>query len=79
MADMHRLDIEQIVRNVLSKHMGVSPGPAVARNPLVVNISARHVHLTQEHVEILFGKGAQLEPQKWLYQEGTMRQNKPWL
>ena len=38
--------------------------------PLVVNISARHVHLTQEHVEILFGKGAQLEPHKWLYQEG---------
>ncbi|MEZ6122609.1 MAG: phosphate propanoyltransferase [Planctomycetaceae bacterium] len=40
------------------------------RNPLVVNISARHVHLTDEHVEILFGKGATLTPQKDLYQDG---------
>lgn len=40
------------------------------RNPLVVNISARHVHLTQEHVEILFGAGATLTPEKDLYQDG---------
>lgn len=40
------------------------------RNPLLVNISARHVHLTQEHVEILYGAGAQLTPQKDLYQDG---------
>ena len=43
---------------------------ATNRNPLVVNISARHVHLTQEHVEILFGAGATLTPQKDLYQTG---------
>ncbi|MCA9060305.1 MAG: phosphate propanoyltransferase, partial [Planctomycetaceae bacterium] len=47
-----------------------STQPAVNRNPLVVNISARHVHLTQEHVEILFGKGATLTPEKDLYQDG---------
>jgi putative phosphotransacetylase len=35
-----------------------------------VNVSARHCHLTQEAVEILFGKGHQLKPFKWLYQEG---------
>ena len=68
-----RTDIERVVRAVLAKHAG-TPAPAAApapqRNPLVVNISARHVHLTQEHVEILFGPGAQLEPQKWLYQDG---------
>ena len=40
------------------------------RNPLLVNISARHVHLTQEHVEILYGAGATLTPQKDLYQDG---------
>lgn len=40
------------------------------RNPLLVNISARHVHLTQEHVEILFGAGAKLTPEKNLYQDG---------
>ncbi|MEZ6062279.1 MAG: phosphate propanoyltransferase [Planctomycetaceae bacterium] len=43
---------------------------AADRSPLVVNISARHVHLTQQHVEILFGRGATLTPQKDLYQTG---------
>jgi putative phosphotransacetylase len=44
--------------------------PANAPNPLVVNVSARHCHLTQEAAEILFGKGRQLTVHKWLYQEG---------
>lgn len=44
--------------------------PGVPRSPLVVNISARHVHLTQQHVETLFGSGAQLTPEKDLYQDG---------
>lgn len=66
-----RTDIERVVRAVLEKQLGAFPIKAEpARNPLVVNISARHVHLAQEHVEILFGKGAQLEPMKWLYQDG---------
>lgn len=43
---------------------------AIGRSPLVVNISARHVHLTQQHVEMLFGAGATLTPQKDLYQDG---------
>ncbi len=43
---------------------------AASRRPLVVNISARHVHLTQQHVEILFGPGAKLTPEKDLYQDG---------
>ena len=38
-------------------------------NPLVVNISARHCHLTPEHVRTLFGKD-DLTPEKWLYQDG---------
>ncbi|MCH2212945.1 MAG: phosphate propanoyltransferase [Fuerstiella sp.] len=42
----------------------------VDRNPLVVNISARHVHLTQPDVETLFGAGASLTPEKDLYQDG---------
>lgn len=44
--------------------------PAAKRSPLVVNISARHAHLTQEHVEILFGPGSKLTPEKDLYQDG---------
>lgn len=47
-----------------------SPISVVDRSPLVVNISARHVHLTQKHVEVLFGVGAALTPEKDLYQDG---------
>jgi propanediol utilization protein len=36
----------------------------------MVSISARHVHLTDEHVERLFGKGHVLTPGKDLYQDG---------
>ena len=37
---------------------------------ILVEVSARHVHLTQEHVEVLFGKGAVLEPRKELTTPG---------
>ncbi|MBA4029829.1 MAG: transcriptional regulator [Planctomyces sp.] len=76
-----RADIERVVRAVLTRQLagGSSPGSSVVSggppNPLVVNISARHVHLTEEHVEVLFGKGAKLEPMKWLYQEGYYAAN----
>ncbi|WP_437186174.1 phosphate propanoyltransferase [Planctomicrobium sp. SH668] len=74
---LSRGDIERVVRSVLSKH-GPAASPATGSqgtsktppNPLVVNISARHAHLTDEHIEILFGKGHKLKPTKWLYQEG---------
>lgn len=46
------------------------PAADAGRNPLVVNISARHVHLSQPHVEALFGPGASLTPEKDLYQDG---------
>ena len=52
------------------KHLAGARSAAPAGNPLVVNISARHVHLSPEHLEVLFGKGAQLEIQKDLYQTG---------
>jgi putative phosphotransacetylase len=41
-----------------------------APHPLLVNISARHCHLTPQAVETLFGKGRTLTPMKWLYQAG---------
>lgn len=63
-----RADIERVVRDVLTRRFA-SAGPIVKPNPLVVNISARHVHLTDEHVQTLFGKPA-LTPQKDLYQDG---------
>ena len=35
-----------------------------------IEVSARHVHLTQEHVEVLFGPGAELIPARPLSQPG---------
>jgi len=46
------------------------PGWVDGKPNLRVSISARHVHLTDEHVEILFGAGSVLEPEKDLYQDG---------
>lgn len=63
--------VEQLVRESVYRQMGFPvPRQAAPPNPLVVNISARHCHLTPEAVEALFGKGYQLSPMKWLYQEG---------
>lgn len=40
------------------------------KNTVPVEVSARHVHLTQEQIEILFGKGHELTPKKMLSQPG---------
>ena len=37
---------------------------------VLVEISARHVHVSEEHLEILFGKGYKLTPKKDLSQPG---------
>lgn len=66
----HRAEVEHLVRRALYQRLGkVPPRNAAAPHPLVVNISARHCHLTQAAVEALFGKGAKLTPMKWLYQK----------
>ncbi len=66
-----RSQIEALVRRSVYERMGISvTQKGEAPNPLVVNVSARHCHLTQEAVEQLFGLGHQLTPMKWLYQEG---------
>lgn len=39
-------------------------------NKVLVETSARHVHLTEEHIEALFGKGATLTHKKDLSQPG---------
>jgi putative phosphotransacetylase len=67
----HRAVVEHLVRQAVYQRLGKSlPGAAGAPNPLVVNISARHCHLTQAAVEALFGPGHTLTPFKYLYQEG---------
>jgi len=58
--------VEQIVRRIVLAQLGAADG----RPNLVVSISARHVHLTDEHVETLFGQGHRLTVAKELYQDG---------
>ena len=68
-----REQVEQLVRASLqsrSEPTKTSISKTGGPNPLLVNISARHCHLTQQSVETLFGKGHELTPKKWLYQEG---------
>lgn len=67
----HRAVIEHLVRQAVYQRLSKPlPRTASAPNPLVVNVSARHCHLTEDAVEILFGKGHHLTPWKALYQEG---------
>jgi putative phosphotransacetylase len=69
--NIHRAVVEHLVRQLVYDKLGKPlPQQAAGTDPLVVNVSARHCHLTQEAVEALFGKGRQLQPHKWLYQEG---------
>jgi propanediol utilization protein len=65
-----RGQVERLVREALTRVLGAQPADGAHRPRLVANISARHCHLTQEHVELLFGKGQQLKPMKYLYQDG---------
>ena len=68
---LDRSAIEKIVRQIVLKQTGGSPEPPSAgKSELVVSISARHCHLTDEHVETLYGPGHTLTPMKDLYQDG---------
>jgi len=58
--------VERIVREIVLAQVGGPPGKA----NLVVSVSARHAHLTDEHVETLFGPGRKLTVMKDLYQDG---------
>lgn len=62
--------IREIVRQQLGNDVRRTPPAAAAEPNLVVSISARHCHLSNEAVEILFGKGHTLTPMRELYQDG---------
>ena len=80
---LKRAQVEALVREVLTarlrgeqppasreRHAAAPRTPGGPPNPLVVNVSARHMHVTPEHLEVLFGKGAKLTKLKDLYQQG---------
>lgn len=66
--------IESLVRSAITRALTGSLSSSTGLEPykpnLVVSISARHIHLTDEHVEKLFGPGKKLTPEKGLYQDG---------
>jgi len=75
-----RPQVEAIIRQILEQQLAANgqAGQKAASGytpNLVVNISARHAHLTQEHVDILFGKGYQLTVMKRLYQDTDFASN----
>ncbi|HVS71699.1 MAG TPA: phosphate propanoyltransferase [Phycisphaerae bacterium] len=82
-AGMDRRQVEELVRQALRAQLtargsgGVGVPDMVKAthsnagpNPLMVNVSARHMHVTQEDLEVLFGPGSKLTKLKDLYQEG---------
>jgi putative phosphotransacetylase len=76
LATPDRAQIERLVRSILEGKSGSNGKAAEEHRPnLVVNISARHVHLKQEDVDILFGPGYQLTEMKRLYQATDFASN----
>lgn len=78
---LKRADVESLVREVLLQRLRggpaarergaqASPLPGGPPHPLVVNVSARHMHVTPADLEVLFGPGAKLTKLKDLYQQG---------
>ncbi|MHC4562703.1 MAG: phosphate propanoyltransferase [Planctomycetota bacterium] len=73
---MPREQLERVVRQMVRQRylellLAGEPQAAIAYEPnLVVNISARHMHMTQKDLETLFGPGTELTVYRWLYQPG---------
>jgi propanediol utilization protein len=68
--------VEALVRRLLAERIkGSVEATSEYRPNVVVNISARHCHLTEEHVEILFGPGAKLTEMRRLYQATDFASN----
>ena len=77
MAELDREKIEILVRKAVYEilpdaQLGRSGSVDVPQAPrLVANISARHIHLNQQAMDVLFGPGSELTVQKELYQQGA--------
>jgi putative phosphotransacetylase len=60
--------VEQIVREVVWKKLG---GAARQAGKLTVHASARHMHVSREDLDGLFGPGYELAVDRPLFQEGN--------
>jgi putative phosphotransacetylase len=69
-ATLDRAFIERLVRDALTRQLGNGQAKPNGKPNLVVNVSARHCHVTQEDLERLFGQGHKLTVAKPLYQDG---------
>ncbi len=74
-AILDRSEVENLVRSALRNRLPSSfvrepPSSANGKRRLVVNISARHCHVTQQDLERLFGPGHKLSVHRPLYQDG---------
>ena len=69
---MPREQLERVVRQVVRERLAAGePQLSVAYTPnLVVNISARHLHVSRDDLQRLFGPEAELTVYRWLYQPG---------
>ena len=72
--NIDRRAVEDIVRRVLTNQTAPMAASGSQNSPsvpnLTVSISARHIHLTDQDVETLFGAGRRLTVEKPLYQDG---------
>lgn len=73
---MNQQLIEKIVGEILAKlNLGETEQQVLPTDAFPIAVSARHVHLSQEHVEILFGKGYELTKKADLSQPGQFASN----
>lgn len=72
---MNNEQIQLIVEQVLAKYSHSTSPLKLDSNEIPIAVSARHVHLKQEHVEQLFGKGYILTKKSPLSQPGQFASN----
>ena len=60
----------QLVAEIVNRVMAQCQGGTSSDDTVPVGVSNRHIHLSAEHLEILFGKGYELTPIKDLSQPG---------
>ena len=65
-----RADVERVVREAVLRHLRPAAIAHAAPSPLVVNVSARHMHVCRADLDRLYGPGHELTPLRPLHQEG---------